>query len=37
MKDTPAEVMLKHVFEGIAARTKVDKSLVQDIVVGNVL
>jgi len=37
MKDTPAEIMLKHVFEALVAKTNIDKSLIQDIVVGNVL
>ena len=37
MKDTPAEIMLKHAFDGVVAKSGVDKKLVQDIVVGNVL
>ena len=35
-KDTPCEVMLTACLKGLLERTKVDPSLVEDIVVGNV-
>lgn len=36
-KDTGCEAMLKPVFEAVAAQAKIDKALVDDICIGNVL
>lgn len=36
-KDTGTEAMLKPVLEAVAKQAGIDKSLVEDIVIGNVL
>ncbi|ETV77243.1 hypothetical protein, variant 1 [Aphanomyces astaci] len=36
-KDTTPDVLLRHVFQGVLAQTKIDPSLIGDVVVGNVL
>lgn len=37
LKDTPPEMMVKAVLEGVVQQTKIDKDLIEDIVCGNVL
>lgn len=37
LRDTTPEILLKAVFEAVVDRTKIDKSKVEDIIVGNVL
>jgi len=37
LKDTAPEIMLKHVFEALVKRSKIDPKKVEDIVCGNVL
>ncbi|ETV94111.1 hypothetical protein H310_12126 [Aphanomyces invadans] len=36
-KDTTPDVLLRHVFEGLLAQTKIDPTMIGDVVVGNVL
>jgi acetyl-CoA acyltransferase 1 len=36
-RNTGAEAMLKPVLEAVAAQAKIDKAMVEDIVIGNVL